>query len=624
MATVVFAANNESYRKRRRAHRACEQCKRRRRRCEPPFENHDRCAGCTRDGIACSLVIPSPSPNPNPLLPLTPPPPPPTPPGDHPEASTRPRFVGDLNPESVFLTSAAVPQQRDLAECGVWAVPSPTSPQPPPQHHQHHQQQHVHHQQQHHQQHRQHQHNPHIPPHLPRAYLTYLDSIGAFSLPTLRAREALVGIFFECVQPLLPLLDEPVFRDQHAKSTVSIPLLHAVLMVSARYPNAARYLPAGVSARSFAQSTADKVEALLHGGVERERLTLVRIHALLAFHSEGPSGNEIASLHLSTAVHHAYSLGLHLDRRVINREELRLWWVLWALDALQASLCGRPVGVRREDVSVPTPEQWGERGLFVAAMTIADVLTDVIKLYRPGNTVSGWEGPWITLESLLPPGGDTGVAANTLRLFYHAVTILSYRSSFASSFVSTHTSASYARRMSSAHAILALFSAPNNNPFPPLPVVPYAVSLALTSFFSALRADPDSPHTAEYKSSFLRACSILEELSTYWFFAGAMAAMGRQAIERMAVKEAAGVLRVLSGNAGEEQTVNVGDAGGGEDGVEAWFLQLFPDLALPTGLFGNGAGDAVGALGWEEPVQGAGAGMGAGVGAGAGVGWGGY
>ena len=70
--------------------------------------------------------------------------------------------------------------------------------------------------------------------------------------------------------------------------------------------------------------------------------------------------------------------------------------------------------------------------------------------------------------------------------------------------------------------------------------------------------------------------------------------MGRQAIDRMAVREAAGVLRVLSGRAEEEQTVGVSDAGDGEGGVEARFLQLFLDLALPTGLFGNGAGAGAG------------------------------
>ena len=84
-----------------------------------------------------------------------------------------------------------------------------------------------------------------------------------------------------------------------ASSTQRVPLLHAVLMASTRHPDATRYLPAGVSVRGFAQRTAEKVEALLHGGIEKERLTLVRINALLALHSEGPRGNETASLHLT-------------------------------------------------------------------------------------------------------------------------------------------------------------------------------------------------------------------------------------------------------------------------------------------------------------------------------------
>ncbi|KAK9240957.1 fungal-specific transcription factor domain-containing protein [Lipomyces kononenkoae] len=52
----VFPANDEGYRKRKRAHKACEQCKRRRKRCEPPFKNHERCAPCMKENIPCSLV----------------------------------------------------------------------------------------------------------------------------------------------------------------------------------------------------------------------------------------------------------------------------------------------------------------------------------------------------------------------------------------------------------------------------------------------------------------------------------------------------------------------------------------------------------------------------------------
>ncbi|KAA8894975.1 hypothetical protein FN846DRAFT_366805 [Sphaerosporella brunnea] len=548
MTTVVFAANNDSYRRRRRAHRACEQCKRRRRRCEPPFENHDRCAGCTRDSIACSLVPAS-----NPNLPLSPAPP--TPPADVLEPpNSCPRFVGDLNPESVFLTSSAAPQQRDLSSCGVWASPPPPiqPPSRPPQK---------------------------IPQHMPRAYAAYLESIDAFSLPILRIREALLSIYFASVHPLLPVLpDESVFRAEHAKSTVSVPLLHAVLLVAARHASAARFL--AVPQRRFADTTAQKVDALLHGGwVEKDRVTLVRIHALLALHSEGPGGNENASLHLSTAVHHAYSIGLHLARADIGAAEQRLWWCLWALDALQASLCGRPVGVRREDVSVPWPEAGGDA--FMTFLNLAAMLTDVIALYRPGNTRKEWaENPWPSLSEVVPVGLPKDIS-DTLALFYHAVCILSHRTAGTSG---GEGEASFIRRMNSAHAVLDLFPDAKAT----LPIVPYSVSLALSAFFSALRCYCDEQH-----QHLVRSCEILEDLGSLWWFAGAMARMGRQALERVVVKEAAGVLRCLGGE--EEQKPEhqralvdpVEDAG-----VEAWFLQLFPDLAFPAS-FGDAAGDGM-------------------------------
>ncbi|CCX34781.1 hypothetical protein FPQ18DRAFT_297096 [Pyronema domesticum] len=528
MTTVVFAANNKEYRSRLRAHRACLQCKRRRRRCEPPFENHDRCAGCARDGIACSLVPAStsatrPAPSPPPLD------------ADPP----RPRFVGDLNPESVFLTSAT-PQQRDLTDVGVWSA-TPDAPAPRP-----------------------------IPPHIPPPYLGYLDSIGAFALPPPRTREGLIQIYFDSVHPILPLLNEGHFRAQHAESTVSTPLLHAVLLVAARHPAAAKHLPAGQSARSFASATADKILALLHINIERDRVTLVRIHGLLALHSEGPSGNEAASLQLSTALHHAYSLGLHLSRASPDQDEQTLWWSLWVLDSLQASLCGRPVGVRREDISVPLPPA-GLTPAFDAALNITHILGSVIALYRPLAKDAGWEQGFPAMETVIPLSFH-GEVADALRLFYHAVAILSHRSNDPAA-----GSASYLRRLDSASSILRLCS--QRRDWPPLPVVPYAVSLALTTFYLVFRRNGEGG-----REGCIQSCEILESLGAYWWFAGAMARMGRAAMERVAVKEAAGVLTGLGGGEVGGQGMVEGDAGDVQgDGLEAWFLQFFPDLANPTG-----------------------------------------
>jgi hypothetical protein len=458
------------------------------------------------------------------------PPPPPTPP------ASRPRFVGDLNPESIFHPTSP----RDLSQCGVWASPAASAP-------------------------------THT---IPRAYAAYLDSIGAFTLPPSQAQEGLLAVYFASVHPLLPLIDsETSFRDHLRKQTLSVPLLHAVLLVAARHPAAAPFLPS--AARSFAAMTAEKVTALLHGGVEKDRTTLVRIHALLALHSEGAGGNEAASLHLSTAVHHAFTLGLHMHRAGVEEGEKRLWWCLWALDTLQASLCGRPVGVRREDISLPWPAGDGhKKDPFKAFLKIAAMLTDVIALYRPGCILPGWDDTeWPPLESVVPEALPNDIA-NTLTLFYHAVTILSQRRSGGGQ-----------RRRTSAEAVVRMWPAQAETLG--LAVVPYAVGLALSSFFR----EGD-------RAGFESACEILEELGNLWWFAAAMARMGRSVV----VKEAAGVLTGLQEDRGATKRPRLesdvtGDAaevppplwGDNGDGVEAWFLQLFPDLAFPAS-FGEGMG----------------------------------
>jgi hypothetical protein len=426
---------------------------------------------------------------------------------------------------------------------------------------------------------------------IPRAYAAYLESIGAFSLPPPPAQDGLIAVYFASVHPLLPLLDsEAVFRESLRKQTLSVPLLHAVLLVAARHPAAAPFLVS--SARNFAANTAEKVTALLHGGVEKDRATLVRIHALLALHSEGSGGNEAASLHLSTAIHHAYTLGLHLDRAGVEEGERRLWWCLWALDTLQASLCGRPVGVRREDISLPWPEDKGDKkDPFKVFLQIAAMLTDVIALYRPACTLPGWEdNEWPSLENVVPEELPRDIA-NTLTLFYHAVTILSQRRSGGGQ-----------RRRRSAEAVVRMWPAQSETVG--LAVVPYAVGLALSSFFR----EGD-------RAGFESACDILEELGNLWWFAAAMARMGRSVV----VKEAAGVLTGLqedrgsakrprlendvAGHATEVIPTPWGESG---DGVEAWFLQLFPDLAFPAS-FGEGLGA------WEAGAMGLGFAGGGGV-----------
>ncbi|KAK7202794.1 hypothetical protein BZA70DRAFT_93694 [Myxozyma melibiosi] len=53
----VFPANNDGYRQRKKSFKACEQCKRQRRRCQPSNKPTSGCAKCMRNNIRCSLIV---------------------------------------------------------------------------------------------------------------------------------------------------------------------------------------------------------------------------------------------------------------------------------------------------------------------------------------------------------------------------------------------------------------------------------------------------------------------------------------------------------------------------------------------------------------------------------------
>jgi hypothetical protein len=98
-------------------------------------------------------------------------------------------------------------------------------------------------------------------------------------------------------------------------------------------------------------------------------------------------------------------------------------------------------------------------------------------------------------------GRDIGLVADALRLFYHAVAILSHRSNDPAA-----GSASYLRRLDSASSILRLCS--HRRDWPQLSVVSYAVSLALTTFYLVFRRNGEGG-----REGCIQSCEILETLA---------------------------------------------------------------------------------------------------------------
>lgn len=289
-----------------------------------------------------------------------------------------PRFVGDLNPESVFLAtedSASSDVATDRNEVGVWVSQSPeplVRNKGLKRRYQEHET----------------SRKPTMTPTTdsgPEKHLAaYISSLNAYALPTRPCVDILLSLYLSSIHPLYPIVDESscaLFKSPDKLPTV---LLQSVLLVASRHPDAKPHLRLSASGdplkpQEFASRLETRIKALLYAEEERDRMVLIRVYALLSL----GGGNEDASRNLALAIHHAHSLGLHIR----NSKAEELWWCLWTLDKLQAAMNGRPIFVRLEDVSIdlPTKIRGGKGAVFRVMVKLAELLEAVIALYRPGN-----------------------------------------------------------------------------------------------------------------------------------------------------------------------------------------------------------------------------------------------
>lgn len=156
--------------------------------------------------------------------------------------------------------------------------------------------------------------------------------------------------------------------------------------------------------------------------LEPDRLTRIRVLALMSLHCEGYEGAEAASLHLCQAIHQAQTVGLHLQRPGWTAADplTKLFWCLWTLDKLHASLGGRPILLADCDIGIGKPDLNARqtRGAFEVWLAISDLLATVISFYRPSaETTCGWEEGFPAFEDIVGENVQEDLDFGTLGAF---------------------------------------------------------------------------------------------------------------------------------------------------------------------------------------------------------------
>jgi hypothetical protein len=296
------------------------------------------------------------------------------------------RFIGHLRPEAVLQEQERDPEPQEH-ECGYWihvpkgskrtdAAPSALEPDQ-------------------------------------QALDTYLSLVDVSILPSKRHLDFLLQTYFSYIHPCLPIVDEerPGRRDDGV--LLSPMLLQAICIVASKHEHARPHLVLSASStplepREFAKRLYKSINAALNAKLEKDRVVLIQVHALLSLHVEGPDGTEQASIHLSLAVHGAHTLGMQFGRaRADDRADYldKLFWCLWSLDRLSCTMHGRPVIMHDRDNRLESPlaNPAVKHTAFGIWLQLASTLDHVITYYRPNTdpTCTGWEEEFPGFEDMI-------------------------------------------------------------------------------------------------------------------------------------------------------------------------------------------------------------------------------
>ncbi|KAK9482413.1 hypothetical protein V1527DRAFT_476442 [Lipomyces starkeyi] len=357
-----------------------------------------------------------------------------------------------------------------------------------------------------------------VPPALNSQLLTYLNTLRTFEFPGETERAGLLDIYFKYINSALPIVDREAFMKQYAKGEHSTALLHAIILAGCRHFEAGAFLQ-GVKPRNFAATTHRKIQALLYTELEQDPLTLVRIYALLSMHSEGPEGLDQGARDLAMAFHYAHTLGIHLRREVPGSAAADVT----PLQKLWLSLWCLD---RMSTCVNGRPMNSHPRDVGLAAVDKSMEGCAVLARLTDACREIDW------MIDLYRPKGPRAFPDIVLTSFLHddplprlvhcVSVILSYKR--VHSLTSPSPESVIQTLLTAALDILSILE--NTRDITPLPVIPYSASLTLTVF---LRLYP----AHEARTGWRRSCQLLDTLGRYWWIADAMSSMGRTVFRKL-------------------------------------------------------------------------------------------
>lgn len=237
-------------------------------------------------------------------------------------------------------------------------------------------------------------------------------------LPPIPYLSQLLSFYVEEIHPLLPLIDIKSFQTDIDR-TSKILLSQAMCLLASMNPQckSSLYLPNETSLlppRIFGRRIFCAMRCAIELGAVTNRLVLIQALGSLSLFTEGPEGPETASQLCAKMIQLVHTLGLHIQRGSAHEEEYEVTCLCcaWALDRLNAAIHGRPVLMHERDIGMDLDKCFEvQKPAFRLLLSVISQLDRVIDLYRPHSTSKD-----AAIESNYPQFDDIVVSAQCINL----------------------------------------------------------------------------------------------------------------------------------------------------------------------------------------------------------------
>jgi hypothetical protein len=262
---------------------------------------------------------------------------------------------------------------------------------------------------------------------LQQIFMPILEEESTSTIPPPLQRDALCSAYLDQFQPVLPIVDwsshATLLESDHRRLLME----QGMCLVASADPaqSAQLYLrdeEALLTCAEFGKRVLAAMRVSIDIGLVTDKMVLIQALCLMALYCQGRDDGDNASMFTARAVQHAITLGLHIperDDQVPDGDHAEtLFCCVWVVDRLHAALQGRTVLIHERDIARPFHRAMNAQNpVFRLLLLVVEHLDRVFSVYRPGRHQDDLQGEFNLFEDLILKSEASTVPLRQLGMF---------------------------------------------------------------------------------------------------------------------------------------------------------------------------------------------------------------